>query len=79
MSLESHLVSTWGSSSASHMDWMWLAVAPDCGPNSPDTPVSRALHTETEAENESSLVCLVHKIWKLAQVGLCFQYTHYFY
>ena len=50
-SLESHLVSTCGSSMASHMDWMWLAVALDCGPNSPDTPVSRALQTERQQRN----------------------------
>lgn len=50
-SLESNLVSRCGSSRASHMDWIWLAVALDCGPNSPDTPVSRALQTEKRRQN----------------------------
>ena len=40
-SMQSHLVSIWGISMASQIDWMWVEVVPDSGPKSAATPDRR--------------------------------------
>ena len=43
-----HLVSMWGTSLLSQMDWTWCAVKGEVGPNRAATPWLRLWHTEQE-------------------------------